>query len=235
MAKVSSEVRDVKFPWLAPATCVVALVVMAALLVSDGLDRPEKPCVDLESQAQIAFAEARLADSESALRKLLHRSPGNPASRVLLGRVLLDQQRVGEARSEFETCLKSDPSSFEAVRGLAEALERQGLSAAALLQYERAAHMREEDARPWRDLALAAERAGDDSRAADAIRRSLALNPDQPDLSNLLARLEARENEWDTGGLATMKARPINPEDFLPKSPVLDPNDWLPKPTGRPR
>ncbi|MCC6738217.1 MAG: tetratricopeptide repeat protein [Planctomycetia bacterium] len=208
---------------------------MAGMLAFGSAERPAASAVDALDQARIAQANGRLEDAERGARRLLGAASTRADARVLLGQILLERSKAAEAKDEFEVVVKADASNFEAALGLARALERLGQGAPALFQYARAAHLRESDSRPWRELGLAAERIGDDPQAIDALRRSLALAPDQPDLSNLLARLEARQNEWESGGVATMRHRAVNPEDFLPKSPVPDPNDWLPKPAGKPR
>lgn len=233
--ETKSHSREPRWPWLAPATCVAAILIMAGMLAFGSAERPVVAPVDALDQVRLAQAAGRLEDAERSARRLLGSSPSRADARVLLGQILLEESKQAEAKDEFEIVVKADASNFDATLGLARALERLGQGAPALFQYARAAHIRESDSRPWRELGLAAERIGDDPQAIDALRRSLALAPDQPDLSNLLARLEARQNEWESGGVATMRPRAVNPEDFLPKSPVPDPNEWLPKPTGRPR
>lgn len=211
------------------------MVIMAGLLAFGGAERPTAALPDTIAQARVAQSAGLLDEAERLARQALGAASWRSDARVLLGQILLAASKPRDAKDEFEAVLKQEASNFEAALGLAQALDRLGQGVPALLQYGRAAHLREADARPWRELGLAAERIGQDDQAIDALRRSLALAPDQPDLSNLLARLEARQNEWESGGVATMRPRAVNPEDFLPKSPVPDPNDWLPKPAGRPR
>jgi Tfp pilus assembly protein PilF len=220
---------------LPPLTSIAAILVLAGMLLSGESASNRSSRIDPLTQTKVALSERNFAEAERGARAALVATPARADLHVLLGRALLEQGKAREARGEFETALRSDPALFEAVRGLAESLERLGQPAAALLEYERATRLRAADFRPWREYGLAAERAGDDPRATDALRRSLALEPDQPDLTLLLARIESRGHEWETGGMATMRPRPVNPEDFLPRSPAPDPSDWLPQPQGRPR
>lgn len=64
--------------------------------------------------------------------------PAYLSARVTLGRALLELRHYGDAQQELEQVLRSAPENLAALRGLADALRRQGEFEDALVQYRAA-------------------------------------------------------------------------------------------------
>lgn len=64
--------------------------------------------------------------------------PAYSSARVTLGRALIELRHYDEAQHELEQVLRSAPENLAAVRGLADALRRQGAFEEALVQYRAA-------------------------------------------------------------------------------------------------
>ncbi len=150
----------------------------------ESLPIPPRGDSDLLKEAKVAFVDGDFARAEKNLRTL----SGNDA-RILLGRVLLERGRCDEASRIFGALLKEDPRSFEATCGLATASGRLGQGDLAVASWRRATELRSTDARVWRELALGQREKGDSLGALSSAQRSLALDPDEGDLSGLLTEL----------------------------------------------
>jgi len=89
------------------------------------------------SRAFLPLAEeyrrmGRLAESEKICREGLQRHPHYQSARVLLGRTLLELDRLEEAAAEFKAVLESEPQNLLAGRLLAGICRSQGRWADAL-------------------------------------------------------------------------------------------------------
>ena len=64
--------------------------------------------------------------------------PAYPSARVTLGRSLIELRQYADAQVELEQVLRAAPENLAALRGLADALRRQGEFEEALVQYRAA-------------------------------------------------------------------------------------------------
>ena len=185
-----------------------------------------------------AWARGDLERAEKHLRRAADRRNGDEA-RLWLGRVLAERGAEREARELLTAAGDRAKGNPEWARVLAAAWERMGEGALALEWLEVVVRLRPVDPRARRDLGLAQHRWGD-PRALESLNESLALNPDQPDLIVLAARISSERSAPDGGkfgedveGRGDGRPRPVNPEDFMPGSTAPDPHDLLPKSGGR--
>ena len=84
------------------------------------------------------------------------------------------------------------PGNVDACVNLAAALAKAGDTASAIVYFERAVAAGAASPIVFNGLAVAKLQSGDGAGAAAALRRSLTLKPDQPDIRELLQRLESR-------------------------------------------
>jgi tetratricopeptide (TPR) repeat protein len=94
------------------------------------------------SRAFLPLAEeyrrlGKLAEAERVAREGLQRHPTYHSAKVLLGRVLLDLDRLEEAAAEFKSVLESEPRNLLAGRLLAGIQRNQGRWAEALDTFRR--------------------------------------------------------------------------------------------------
>lgn len=186
-------------------------------------------------RAKVAFADRDYKKAEEIAREYLTVSPNDVEARALLGRILVRRGRLNEARDLFTALLKDDPKHYEATRGLAEVYEGQGQADLAIMYWHRAAELRKDDPEIWREIGLAQYRKGDYLAALSSIQQSLALDPNQTDLSNIMTQVVTGKNAWEDpysdpsamnqgkGGFDPLNPRPIDPESLVPKPNVPDP------------
>jgi serine/threonine protein kinase/tetratricopeptide (TPR) repeat protein len=130
---------------------------------------------------------ANLARAEAASRRAVELAPNLAEAHASRGLVLSLRSGFAEAEKEFQTAMRLDPKSFEAVYFYARACVAQGKPEEAAKWYERAISIRPDD---FATLALLATtyaglgRSEDvirvSRRAYDAARKHLELNPDNP-------------------------------------------------------
>jgi tetratricopeptide (TPR) repeat protein len=75
------------------------------------------PFQRLHYLAKAQIAEGNLNDAEATLRRLLVLAPENGAMRMLLGQVLIDQRRFGDAGRELRGAIETVPGAFHKLAG----------------------------------------------------------------------------------------------------------------------
>ena len=128
--------------------------------------------------------------AEQAYREALELDPRSLEARVQLGNLRLKQRRIAEARALFDQALSDRPDSVEALLGLGNALAFQGDLTAALAKFEAAVEQAPQSAAGWSALGFARLQLGQNAAAREALQRSLALDPNQPQIRALLLKLQ---------------------------------------------
>jgi tetratricopeptide (TPR) repeat protein len=156
--------------------------------------------------ASLYQGQGKLAQAREQWRQVVRQAPQLASAQAALGEVLLQLGRADEAQAAYrEAALlaKNDPAVWS---GLALASRAAGHLEAAAAAARRSVQLAERDAAAWRllgDVLLDLYRLTDDARyrseAAEAWRRSLALDGSQDDLRRILAT---------AGGEATTQPAP---------------------------
>ena len=145
----------------------------------------------VSGQQVLAWIEAeRYSEAEAALRARLSATPGAPAVRFLLGKVLLAQFRFAEAELELEkaVALRGDRELWH--HALATARAEQGQCQGALEALDRALALVDRPELRY-DKAMCALTIGDFALAQGELERALALAPDHPRAHDQLGRLHS--------------------------------------------
>ena len=95
------------------------------------------PCILLTRQ-QIGY----WVDSETLFRHAIAIKDNNPIAHTNLGHALLDEERVDEAMTNFETALEMPPGDSDAYNGLGLALARKGQTDDAIACFQKALEAR---------------------------------------------------------------------------------------------
>ncbi len=122
-------------------------------------------------------------DPGEDLRRAIDLSPEDPWVHNLAGLVALDQEKSGEAVAHFKIAVELDPGEPEIAANLAEALDRDGKTAAA---HEVLAH-HPESAVCRNRLGKLFASDGKYEEAAEQFRKAAAIDPDQSDYRENLA------------------------------------------------
>jgi predicted TPR repeat methyltransferase len=142
----------------------------------------------------------RLDEAEHAYRALL---PTQPASAGrMLGVLLLQTQRYGEAAAVLAPLSKAEPRDAELAVNASLALRRSGQVEPALLAARCAAAADPQRTSAWNALGLAAMESELLSEALDAFERGLALSPGQPALRLHRAQCLRRLGRFNDAGQA---------------------------------
>ena len=130
------------------------------------------------------FAEAR-----ARLDAMFGRDQADTTAAFKLGVVSVRLGDMNRAVSLFETVVAREPANGDALVDLGGALLKTGRPAEAATYFQRAIAAGHADVLAWNGLAFARLQSGDGSGAADAMRESLRLRPDQTEIRAALEKL----------------------------------------------
>lgn len=123
------------------------------------------------------------------LARLVELEPGNSDARVSLALTLIARNRVEEAEGILRELLEARPGNFKALVTLGKLHMRRGEYAEAVRLLERAGGVDAGIPQLWNDLSLAYAKLGRSDRAREALRRSIALDPEQEEVARQLAAM----------------------------------------------
>ena len=131
------------------------------------------------------FGEAR-----ARLAALVARDPSDTVAAFKLGVVSARLDDLERAISLFRIVVAREPANADALADLGGALLKRGRAAEAATYFERAIATDHASVLSWNGLAYSRLATGDKGGAADAMRESLRLQPDQADIRGALEKLE---------------------------------------------
>ena len=126
------------------------------------------------------------------LSALAARDPSDLVAVFKLGVVSARLGDLDRAVSLFKTVVTREPAHADALVDLGGALLKRGRAAEAAPYFQRAIATGHASVLAWNGLAFARLASGDERGAADALRESLRLQPDQADIRATLQKLEHR-------------------------------------------
>jgi len=129
---------------------------------------------------------------EAAARSALEAYPHGEAANLLLGRALLQQDRVEDALMRLAVCSASQPDDIEAKTLLALALRRVGARAQARHVYDQILLQKPGSHRSWYALCILALDAGDLHAALSAGRKAAKIFPSSKLYQDRVENIEAR-------------------------------------------
>jgi choline-sulfatase len=144
----------------------------------------------LEGLADLALARGDTADAALRLAALSARDPGDSRVALKRGVVLVRGGDLEQAIALFRSVAEGEPSNAEAALDLGGALAKAGRAAEAVGWFERAIAAGARSPVAWNGLAMARLETGNQAGAADALRESLRAKPDQPNIRELLRRIQ---------------------------------------------
>ncbi len=136
--------------------------------------------------------------AEAALRQALALAPGDPVAGANLATLLVQQNRVAEARSHVAAAVARDPGGYLALRGAGTLSLVEGDADAAQAQILRALAAQPAAAETSILLAVAALQAGDPVRAGQELDAAARLDPFDPvvaDIRAIVALDDARADD----------------------------------------
>ena len=138
-----------------------------------------------------ALAQGDVAGAAGWLERALARDPGDLAARRRLAVVRAREGRFQEAQVLFRQVVDAEPANADGLAGLAAALARSGRPAEAVPYFERALAAGARTPPVLNGLGFARLESGDREGALSALRASLALRPDQPQVHRIVEDLSA--------------------------------------------
>jgi tetratricopeptide (TPR) repeat protein len=147
---------------------------------------PDWP-VAVGNQATLLFELGRMKDARPAFEHWIAVEPDSVEGRLEFALTLLASGQPQDAATQFQEVLKRDPGNLRAHVALGETYLRAGDLARAQEQLEAAVKTGEPVPRAWNSLGDVYARRGMTDQAASAFRKSLALDPKQPEIRARLA------------------------------------------------
>jgi arylsulfatase A-like enzyme/Flp pilus assembly protein TadD len=135
---------------------------------------------------ELALERGATGEAAALLDPIVASDPTDAPALVELGVARMRAGRVDDALALFERAVTLDPTNAEAFLDLAGALGKSGRSAAAIPHFERAIELGGRTTTALNGLGVARLEAGDAAGAARAFRESLALDPKQAGIADLL-------------------------------------------------
>ncbi len=139
--------------------------------------------------AELALERGAIDEAAALLESTLSADPTDVPTLVKLGVARMRAGRVGDALAFFERAVALEPDNPEALLDLAGALGRSGRSREAIPYFEKAIAVGGRSPTALNGLAVARLESGDAAGAARALRESLALDPRQSRIADLLRQL----------------------------------------------
>ncbi|MGC0151987.1 tetratricopeptide repeat protein [Chromobacterium vaccinii] len=164
------------------------------------------------SDAQRLHLAGELEAAESSYRALLVDGPAGAAARHWLGFLLLQQDRLAEARQLLAQAVADDGGHAEWHFNLGMACARLRRRDEAIAALRQASSLDPAGYFYWTNLAALLDEDGQRAPAEEACRRAIALDAGRPDAFHLLTGLLLREGRYD-------EARRSNAEGVLAEPP----------------
>lgn len=139
--------------------------------------------------ANLALERGDVTQARARLELLHVRLPSDAAIAFQLGLLLVQARELDRAAGLFRIVVAQEPENIDALVDLAGALLSAGHAGEAVTYFQRAIDVGATGTLAWNGLAFARASAGDTAGAAEAMRRSLQIEPDQPEIAATLANL----------------------------------------------
>ena len=167
----------------------------------------------IHEQAMSAFETGQLEDARLLLAEAIDRYPGQASWQTLMGRILLEQHRLGSARKFFEQALEDDPESSESAYYLGVLHERWSDDVRAADYFEEAWELDQE--RPQYLLAAAEAKmaSGELEAARQLVHDNLEYFEHHAGLRHLLAQIALLSGDHNEAVMQCDAARMLAPDD----------------------
>ena len=167
----------------------------------------------IHEQAMSAFETGQLEDARLLLAEAIDRYPGQASWQTLMGRILLEQHRLGSARKFFDQALEDDPESSESAYYLGVLHERWSDDVRAADYFEQAWELDQE--RPQYLLAAAEAKmgSGDLEAARQLVHDNLEYFEHHAGLRHLLAQIALLSGDHNEAVMQCDAARMLAPDD----------------------
>jgi tetratricopeptide (TPR) repeat protein len=139
------------------------------------------------NKATLLFAMGRIAEAKEAFARWVALEPDNLEGRLGYALTLLATRDPDAAIAQLHEVIHRDPANLRAHVALGETFLKKGDLGRARTELEAAVGSGEPVARAWNSLAEVYTRLGLRPEAAAALRRSLSIEPDQPEVRARLA------------------------------------------------
>jgi arylsulfatase A-like enzyme/tetratricopeptide (TPR) repeat protein len=178
-------------PWLSLAAIYVAEKRLddAARAYDSVLAIDAEQAEALRGLGDLGLIRGDDAEAERRYAKILERDPADPGALSKLGVVRVRQGRAEEGIALFRRAVEREPKNAETLLYLAGALTSSGRPAEAIPFFERSIAAGPPSTMALNGLALTRLQLGDQRGAAEAFRRSLSLDRDQPEVAEALRNL----------------------------------------------
>lgn len=147
------------------------------------------------------------AEAKGQLQLLLQQVPAHKAALGLLGQLYLKETHYGAAAACYDQLLDLDSTNAYYHRQRAAIANRQGALSTALLHYQKAVALNEQDAESMAEMAELWLKMGQSARSSSLLMQALALDSTNLRLWRLQAKVAYRQKQY--GAVVTAMAYPL--------------------------
>jgi tetratricopeptide (TPR) repeat protein len=161
-------------------------------LLTASLEKQQDSAIHHDWLGQVYLRTGRHDRAEMAFTAAIGLAPKEPEFRISLGSLKAKMGKLDEARAAFRQALELRPNHPLALYNLGVSYALEGSHDRAIEQFQQAERSGPPSVMLLNALAQAHEEKGDTARAVEYLKRSLAVQPEQPDRQADLRRLEGR-------------------------------------------
>jgi Flp pilus assembly protein TadD len=146
----------------------------------------------LRGLADLAFVRGDVQAAGGFYARVLEQAPTDASAMTRLGVVRMRTGQRDEAAALFRKAIALEPKNGEALLYMAGAMVASGRAAEAIPYFERAIAAGQKSAMVFNGVGMTKLQLGDARGAEAALRESLALDPNQPQVAETLKKLRGR-------------------------------------------
>ena len=162
-------------------------------------------------EAYAARRSGNVAEAMEICRRILAADPANAGAKSLVGLCAVDSGDVDQGRTLIEGAISAEPRSWRLLLNLSVLREIEGRLDEAIESAREAAAAASDQFETWGRLGQLCGKQGDLGGAVVALEKAVALKPDHPGLTLLLAGAAYETGQYDLSGSALEKFEAVAP------------------------
>ena len=157
------------------------------------LDLQPTHLLALQNMVKLYGYQNHVTDAEALLKKAIAIDPSQAGLHQGLAMLYVGQRELNLAETEFEEAVRLDPRNVEMLNGLGVVLMQMGKSGEAMEHFERCLRLAPDFDRPYLNMTVLYLNAGQTQKAHDLLAGFLARQPNNPDIREALAEVDAKK------------------------------------------
>ncbi len=157
------------------------------------LDLQPNHLLAIQNMVKLDRFQGRLGDAEALLKRAIAENPNEAELHQGLAMLYVEQRELDQAKTEFEKAVQLDPGNVQMLNGLGVVLMRMGASDDAMGYFRKCQEIAPDFDRPYLNMAAIYMNSGETRKAHEILAGFLAKQPDDPDVRQALAEVDAKQ------------------------------------------